>query len=161
MGRICNRKRGIQRRMRSKWVEVVFEMGRWRRRRRWRRRLGWGQVGGEEENGRDQEFLSNLITWPKKRFIQPCQWKASSLNLSVYHLSKLFSGPPVEVEHTGRALQTDSPVITNVVLPDYQPIVGGVDMVFNNCIGVIEYFLNLAFLPFYLCLFYSLWKIQY
>ena len=51
------------------------------------------------------------------------------MNLSVYHLSKLFSGPPVEVKNTGCALQTDSPVITNVVLPDYQPIVGGLTWV--------------------------------
>ena len=35
------------------------------------------------------------------------------------HLSNFFSSPPIEVKHTRRALQTDSPVLTNVVAPDY------------------------------------------
>ena len=56
--------------MRMIYTEEVFEIGRYRRGRRWRRRRrrgrrkqGWWHVGGDEEKGRDQEFVSDLITW--------------------------------------------------------------------------------------------------
>ena len=106
------RKRG---RMRSKLEEAVFERVRWSR---WRRRMGWGwSAGGEEEKGRDQEFLSKLITWPEERKIitRPI-WK---LHLSFCYLSNFFSSPPVEVKYTGRALQTDSTILPNVVPSNY------------------------------------------
>ena len=59
-------RRTTGRQMRMIYTEEVFEMrGRmWRRRRRrGRRKQGWWSVGGDEEKGRDQEFVSDLSTW--------------------------------------------------------------------------------------------------
>ena len=50
--------------------EVVLNSCRWMLRMEKRRRTGFGEsFGGEEENGRDQELVSNLITWWKMEII--------------------------------------------------------------------------------------------
>ena len=52
--------------------EVVLKCRGWMLRREKRRRTGFEEsFGGEEENGRDQELASNLITW----------WKMEMINL--------------------------------------------------------------------------------
>ena len=50
--------------------EVVLNSCRWMLRMEKRRRTGFGEsFGGEEENGRDQELVSNLSTWWKMEII--------------------------------------------------------------------------------------------
>ena len=64
---MCKRVRIIQRGTNR---EVVLNSCRWMLRMEKRRRTGFGEsFGGEEENGRDQELVSNLSTWWKMEII--------------------------------------------------------------------------------------------